>query len=357
MKKTERIQSFFEIFRVTVAVLLAYLLSLIIITLVSKQPLTAIRLFIIGPFERLSRIGDMVSLAIPLMFTGLGMCFMYAVNKFNFAGEGVFMFSGCIITWASLVMGGVVPRYVIIPILIAIGGICGAVLAAFPAYLNLKFKANVVVVSLMFNYILQFFTQYVMKFVIKDTSLSITGTLPIPKTALLAKIVTGTTIHSGLFIALICVVVSMLIFYKTPFGYSMRTVGFNPNFALYSGMSVGTIVMASQMLGGVFAGIGGTVEILGRYTRFQWTAMTNYGFDGLMVAVLAYRNPMLVPVGALLLAYIRIGADIVNRSTDLSNEFVTIVQGIIILLIAAEMFLSSLKQKMIFRIAKEEMDK
>ena len=46
------------------------------------------------------------------------------------------------------------------------------------------------------------------------------------------------------------------------------------------------------------------------YTRYQWTSLTNYGFDGLMVAVLARKNPALVPVGAFLIAYIRIGADI-----------------------------------------------
>jgi simple sugar transport system permease protein len=354
MKKADRIQSFFEVFRVIFAVLLAYALSLIIISLVSKEPLYAIRLFIFGPFARLSRIGDMISLAIPLMFTGLCMCFVYAVNKFNFVGEGIFIFSGCIITYVAIKLGDNVPRFIILPVLLAVGGICGAALSAFPAYLNQKFKANIVVVSLMMNYILQYFTQYVMKFQIKDTSLAITGTLPIPKAALLQRIVPGTTIHSGLLIALVCVAVVMVIFYKTPFGYSMRTVGINPDFAKYSGMKVGSIVIAAQMLGGLFAGMGGAVEILGRYTRFQWTALTGHGFDGLLVAVLAYRNPLLVPVGALLLAYIRIGADIVNRSTDLSAEFVTIIQGIIILLIAAEMFLSSFKQKMIFKAAREE---
>jgi simple sugar transport system permease protein len=147
----------------------------------------------------------------------------------------------------------------------------------------------------------------------------------------------------------------MVIFYKTPLGFSMRTVGTNPNFALYAGMGVNSVVLMSQVIGGAFAGLGGAVEIMGRYTRFQWTALTNHGFDGLMVAVLAYRNPALVPVGALLLAYIRIGADIVNRSTDMSPEFISIIQGIIILLIAAEMFLSGVKRGMIFKAAREEL--
>ncbi|GHT80280.1 hypothetical protein FACS1894130_11280 [Spirochaetia bacterium] len=355
MKKTERIQSFFEVFRVIVAVLLAYLISLIIISLISTEPLVAIRHFIVGPFERLSRIGDMIALAIPLIFTGLCMCFMYAVNKFNLAGEGIFIFSGCIITWVALLLGDNVPQFIMIPLLLLIGGVSGACISAIPAFLDIKFKAHVVVVSLMLNSLLMYFTQYVMKFVLKDTTVAITATLPLPKAALLARIIPGTTAHAGLFIALVCVLIVMVIFYKTPFGYSMRTVGFNPNFALYTGMGVNSVVMMSQVVGGIFAGLGGTVEIMGRYTRFQWTNMTNHGFDGLMVAVLAYKNPALVPIGALLLAYIRVGADIVNRSTDISPEFVSIIQGIIILLIAAEMFLSGLKRKLIFKAAREDL--
>ncbi|MDR2741536.1 MAG: ABC transporter permease [Treponema sp.] len=355
MKKTERILSFFEVFRVMAAVLLAYLISLVIISLISTEPLAAIRHFIVGPFERLSRIGDMVALAIPLVFTGLCMCFMHAVNKFNLSGEGIFIFSGCIITWVSLMLGDNVPQFIMIPLLLLIGAAAGACISAFPAFLNIKFNANVVVVSLMLNTILMYFTQYVMKFVIKDTSLAITATLPLPKAALLSRIIPGTTIHQGIFIALACVLIVMMIFYKTPFGYSMRTVGFNPNFAFYAGMGVNGVVLMSQVIGGIFAGLGGAVEIMGRYTRFQWTSLTNHGFDGLMVAVLAYKNPALVPVGALLLAYIRIGADIVNRSTDISPEFVSIIQGIIILLIAAEMFLSGLKRRLIFKAAKEEL--
>ena len=151
-------------------------------------------------------------------------------------------------------------------------------------------------------------------------------------------------------------VLVVIAIYKTPFGYAMRTVGSNPNFAKYAGISVTGTVVAAQIIGGAFAGLGGAVEILGRYERFRWLEMPNYGFDGLIVAVMAHRNPALVPVGALLLAYIRTGADIVTRTTDIPAEFVSIVQGIIILLIAAEMFLSGLKRRMIFKSARESLE-
>ena len=59
------------------------------------------------------------------------------------------------------------------------------------------------------------------------------------------------------------------------------------------------------------------------------------------------------PLSAFLIAYIRTGADIVSRTTDIPPEFVSIIQGIIIVLVAAEMFLSGFKSRLIFNSAKK----
>lgn len=111
--------------------------------------------------------------------------------------------------------------------------------------------------------------------------------------------------------------------------------------------------MPAQLIGGALAGVGGSCEILGNYDRYKWVASTQHGFDGLMVAVLARRNPALVPVAAFLLAYIRIGADVVNSKGDIPVEFITVIQGIVILLVAAEEFMGKFKKNMIYKAAEE----
>ena len=55
------------------------------------------------------------------------------------------------------------------------------------------------------------------------------------------------------------------------------------------------------------------------------------------------------------MAYLRIGADIVNYSTDVPAEFVSILQAIIILLVAAQEFLGVMKRKTIYKAARKEM--
>ena len=358
MKNTRRFEAGFEVFRVIAAVIIGYAIALLMLLLISKEPLYVIRQFVFGPFSSIRRLGDVVVLAVPLMFTGLCMCFMYAVNKFNLIAEGTVSLSGCLITWAALSMSGSgIPSVPFIVILLIIAGVVGAACAYIPAVLEKKFNANVCVVSLMLNYVLFYVTQYILNYIIKDNSISFVASKMLPNSARLSTIFSGTEIHAGLIIAVACVVLVAFIFYKTPFGLSMRIVGHNQTFAKYIGINVSLVVILAQVVGGIFAGLGGAVEIMGAFDRFQWTELTNYGFDGLMVAVLARTNPALVPIGAFLLAYIRIGADIVTRTTDIPPEFVSIVQGIIILLVAAEMFLSGIKNKMIYKAAEENLQK
>ena len=53
------------------------------------------------------------------------------------------------------------------------------------------------------------------------------------------------------------------------------------------------------------------------------------------------------------IAYIRVGADILNRSTNIPPEIVSIVQAIIILFIAAKAFMKSAKEKKIVEKSRE----
>lgn len=356
MNQTKKIETAFNLFRVVIAILIAYAAALVILAAISENPLYVIKQFMLGPFSTLRRFGDVVTLMIPIIFTGLCMCFVYAVNQFNLVGEGAVSLGACLSAFVAIALADTKiegPFFLII--LMMVGILSGVVCSAIPALAERKFKANVCVISLMMNYILLYFTSYILKYVIKDPKSAVTASYKLPKSVLLPNIIPQTSIHAGLIIAVICVVIVAVLFYKMPFGYQMRSVGLNATFAKYIGIPVGVTMILAQLIGGALAGLGGTVQLLGMYSRYQWTGLTNYGFDGLMVAVLAKKNPVLVPVGAFLIAYIRIGADIVTRTTDIPAEFVTIVQGIIIVLVAAEMFLSNYKKNLIFKFAKQSL--
>src|SRR5690606_32808587 len=122
--------------------------------------------------------------------------------------------------------------------------------------------------------------------------------------------------------------------------------------AKYSGINVLKVTLTSQLLGGFIFGMGGGVEILGMYNRFSWTSSLGYGWDAIIITTLAKKNPLYVPFAAFLLAYLRTGASKMSIATNVPTEIITVTQGIIILLVVAEQFLSKYKHKMIAKEAK-----
>ena len=129
--------------------------------------------------------------------------------------------------------------------------------------------------------------------------------------------------------------------------------GLNKNFAAYSGISVTGVIIYSQIISGGIAGLAGAADVLGLYRRFQWQMLPGYGFDGIIIATLARNNPIAVPVAALFLAYIRSGASVMSRMTDVSSEMVAIIQGIMILLVTAQAFLSTWHHRAVVKEAQK----
>lgn len=340
----------FNILRTVLSIFIALLISFGIIFLTSKEPVNAIIQLLTGPLQSQRRFGNVIEAMIPLIFTGVGVSIMFAANEINLAGEGSFHIGGLIATYFALntaLPAGISP---IATILIA--GVCGMIVTGIPALLKIKTESDVLVSSLMMNYLILYFSNYLLSNVLRDPKAGAVVSYAVPSITQLGTIIQGTRIHIGLFIALAVAALGYVFMYKTKIGYELRITGENREFARYSGINVVKITLISQLLGGFIFGIGGGVELLGMYNRFTWTSLLGYGWDAIIITTLAKKNPIYVPFAAFFLAYLRTGASIMSRSTDVVTEIVTITQGIIILLVVAEQFLSKYKHKMISKEAK-----
>ena len=90
--------------------------------------------------------------------------------------------------------------------------------------------------------------------------------------------------------------------------------------------------------------------MLGIYRRFggRRPRMRVHGH----VAILA-RTALLVPVAAVFLAYLRVGADVMALYADVSAEMVSIIQAVIILLVTAEAFLAGYRHRLTLKEVKQ----
>lgn len=349
----QKIEQQFDVLRPFIAVLIALLMAFVVIFLCSKTPLEAIRLLMLGPLTTLRRFGNVIELLIPFVFTGCAICILYSADVINMAAEGSFFLGGVAATWIAVKFTLPYGVHPVIALLIA--GIVGAIVCFIPAYLEMKFDAKAVVSSLMLNYVCLYIGLFIINYLLRDPSAGFFASKTLLESATLPKILKGTSVHSGIFIAAITIIFSYLYLFKSKWGYAVRIIGKNKNFAKYSGIGLSITVISSQLIGGFIAGVGGGVQILGMYTRFQYQALPQYGFDGILIAILAKYNPKYVLVSGFLLAYIRTGADIMARTTDVPAEIVKVVQAFIIMMIAAQMFLQNWKHKRIVANSKREL--
>ena len=97
--------------------------------------------------------------------------------------------------------------------------------------------------------------------------------------------------------------------------------------------------------------MGGAVQMLGLFSRFQWVELLGFGWDGVTVAIFAKNNPRNLPLAALFIAYFRTGAWVMSFKAGVQIDLVSVFEGIMVLFLLAEQFLLGTYRKMIFKDA------
>lgn len=348
----KRINFFVDLLRMSLILLISVGLVLVIVFIASEEPFQAIHSFFIGPFTSIRRIGNIIEAAAPLMFTALAVIVIFRSGLFSMISEGAF-FIGVL---GAMVIGIAFPLPPIIHPLIAlcVAALCGAFVASIPAFLRMKWGVSEVVTSIMLNYVIQFFSIYVVSYHFREIQSSSLASLLLLDTSKLPVILSGTRIHFGIIIAFLASILIWFFLRSITLGLEINLVGDNYRFADNVGIKTNQVMFSAQVIAGTLAGLGGGVELLGMYTRFKWTASPGYGWTGIVVALLAKKNPLLVPLSAMFIGYINVGADIMARSSDVSREVVDIIQSVMMLLIASEALLQGWRQSLIVKSAQRE---
>ncbi len=352
-RTAKEIEQKFHFLRLLLAIGIALSVAMIIIVLISDDPFNAIYSFVVGPLTTVRRMGNIVEMMTPLLFTGVGVCMIFSANQVNMAVEGGFLLGalGATIVATTLEL----PVGIHHGAALLLGGFFGMAACAVPAYLHVKFGAKPVVSSIMVNWTCLYIALGVINHILRDPEAGYLCSFKFAETVRLPKLLDGTNIHFGIIIGLVVVIIGYLYLYRSKSGYEIRVVGKNVDFASYTGIPVNKVLMKAQLIGGFLAGLGGAVEVLGMYKRFQYQGQTGHGFDGILVGIIAGYNPKLVPLAVLFLAYVRVGADVMQRSSDIPIELVNIIQAIIIMLVVAERFLHKMKHKQLVEAAQFEL--
>jgi ABC-type uncharacterized transport system permease subunit len=117
-------------------------------------------------------------------------------------------------------------------------------------------------------------------------------------------------------------------------GMRLRAVGLGPGAALRAGLDTGRTQILAMCLSGAPAGIAGALLVLAVPFVLQDGFSSGYGFDGLVVGLLARGSIVGVLAGAALFGCLRSGGVAMQIGLSIPAETVLIVQALIVIAVA-----------------------
>ncbi len=290
--------------------------------------------------------GELIVTSMPLILTGLAIGFAYRCGMFNIGAEGQFIIGGLFSCYFAILCPMPSPFGVILALII--GGIGGALWAFLPGLLKVKFNISEVVTGIMLNYTALYSSNYFIKIL---PGSSATRTVDIPDSMnltsdFLSSITNNSRLHWGFIVVIIAAVAYWFIIEKTSFGFSLRATGFNKEGARYAGIKDGQSTVISIMISGFLAGLAGALVVLGTFAYGRvLSAMENYGFDGIAVALVGGCNAIGIVLAGILFGLLKV-AETILQTSGIPREIAQIVSSSIIFFVAIQYAIKFLLDKL-----------
>ncbi len=309
-----------------------------------NQSQLAFEALLLGPIERVNRWGVWIQDAITLILLGLSFAIVFRAQQFSLGAEGQLYF-GALVSGIIALNSPHIPGIILIPFIILASGTAGFIYGLIPGALKAYLGANELVSTLMLNVIATRFFEMVLNFQLKPPDAGYVASSKFTDNAILPVIVEKTQVTVGVFVVVIVIFISWLLIRRTPLGYEIRIIGSNLKFADYGGVNSRRTIMLVMAISGIVAGLAGMHLATGIHRQLILNISFALAFEGVVVALLARLNVLVVPFTGLLYAYLRAGAQFMERDANVSFEVVRMIQAIIILLITAEALVTFFQQR------------
>jgi general nucleoside transport system permease protein len=298
----------------------------------------------------------------PLILTGLAVAFAFRCGLFNIGGQGQYLVGLYVAVWVGSSFAGM-PKLLHIVLAIVLATLAGAIWAGIAGVLKATVGAHEVVSTIMLNWIAVWVGAYL--FALNgplQNSDPAQQSVPVSnEIAASAKLpvfwgdpeLQG--LHIGIFIALAAVVVFWVVLNRSTTGYEVRAVGLNPEAARYAGISVGRNYILVMAVCGGFAGLAGSIDLLGWQFRIatndiQNSAAVGLGFFGIAVALLGRNTASGTAVAALLFGALLSGTSQRNLDPtifepELATNLTLIIQGLVVLIVSADVIVLTMMRR------------
>lgn len=321
------------------AVLLAFGVGIFLLLALGANPFDAYYALINGALGNVSGITQALTKATPLLLVGVGICIAFRGGVINIGGEGQIIVGATAATALSLALT-TWPGWLLLPLTLATGALAGALWGGIAGLLKAWLNVNEILSTVMLNQIALQLMNYLLRGPLLDPKQIEAGTnIPqsaaLPEQVWLTRLVPRTLFHSGAILAVVLAILVYFLLWRTTIGYRIRAVGLNPAAARYAGISVARYLTLALVLSGAFAGLAGAVEVMGVHHRMLEGLSGGYGFSGIVAALFGKLHPLGTIPASFLFGALLVGADKMQRSVQVPNSLVVVLNGLVVLFVVA----------------------
>lgn len=318
------------------ALLIALICGDLLIISYGQAPGPVYRMLLEGTWGNWYGFGQVLYKATTLAFTGMAIAIGLRAGLFNIGAESQIAAGGLAAAMAGIWLPAATPGIIAILLCIIAAAIAGGGVAAIPGVLKTKFGAHEVIVTIMLNFIvLAFINWLITAHLHQPESVHTAGIRAgfLPRLQQFFPVFHGAAANLSMVAAILTAIALWYFLFKSRSGYELRAAGLQPEAAEYSGISVHNVWMKAMILSGAIAGIGGINYVLGYEHYYEDGFATGAGFLGIAVALVGRNNPFGVLIAALLFATLSQGGLAIHALVP--KQIADVLQAIVIIAISA----------------------
>jgi len=313
------------------ALLLTLIAGAIMFAILGKNPVEALDAFFVEPLLEVWSLHELAVKAAPLIMIGVGLAVCYRSNNWNIGAEGQFTIGA--------ITGSILPIVftewhspAVLPLMLIMGAIGGALFAAIPALLKAHFNTNEILTSLMLVYIAQLFLDWLIRGAWRNPQgFNFPESVPFaPEATLPAIWEESGRAHWAFVFAIVAALVVWFMLKYTLRGFEIVVLGQSERAGRFAGFSSKKMIWFSFLFSGALAGLAGISEVSGSIGHLQPAISPGYGFTAIIVAFLGRLNPLGIIASGLVLALTYLGGEAAQLSLGVSDKVTRVFQGLIL---------------------------
>src|SRR5580704_6191951 len=262
-----------------IAVVLTIITFAILFAIMGKNPVYAIWVYFIEPLTDPFALQEIAVKATPLVMIAVGLALCYIANIWNIGAEGQFIAGAVCGSWLAVRTNGTDVGHWVLPAMLVLGALGGALYALIPAICRVYFGASEILTSLMLVYVANLGMDYLVRGPWRDPQgLNFPTTAAFDPAASIGTLFEGGgRLHGGSIIALVIVMLVAVLLGRTIMGFEIRLVGAAPKAARFSGFSANRLVLFTFAISGGLAGLAGIIEVAGPIGHLDPGVPSGYG--------------------------------------------------------------------------------